>query len=120
MLVSFFSSNIPLYIEKNPVDKLCKVLEIKYKTCTPVSSKFVFEKLKFKVLHYVQHDFICQCAGTLIAYHEIHLRRHSDGYITRTTRLPIRLAIRSTRLSTRNICLSTRSTRSNICRSFYN
>ena len=29
MLVSFFSSNIRLYIEKNPVEKLCKDLKIK-------------------------------------------------------------------------------------------
>ena len=41
MLVSFFSSNIPLYIGKNPVEKLCKVLEVElikgylhYKTIT--------------------------------------------------------------------------------------
>ena len=30
---------------------------------TPVSSKFVFEKIKFKVLHYIQHDFIRQRLG---------------------------------------------------------
>ena len=30
------------------------------KTYTPVGPKFVFEKIKFKVLHYIQHDFICQ------------------------------------------------------------
>ena len=30
------------------------------KACNPVSSKFVFEKIKFKVLHYIQHDFIRQ------------------------------------------------------------
>ena len=55
MLVLFFSSNIPLYIEKN--------LEMKLKTYTPVSLKFIFEKIKFKVLHYIQHDFIHQCPG---------------------------------------------------------
>ena len=32
MLVSLFSSNIPLYIGKNPVEKLCKVLEMELKT----------------------------------------------------------------------------------------
>ena len=47
MLVSFFSSDIPLYIEKNPVEKLCKVLEIELKAYTPVGPKFVFEKIKF-------------------------------------------------------------------------
>ena len=63
MLVSFFSSNIPLYIGKNPVEKLCKVLEMELKTYTPVGLKFVFEKIKFKVLHYIQHDFIRQRPG---------------------------------------------------------
>ena len=63
MLVSFFSSNIrsgilELYIGKNPVEKLCKVLVMELKTYTPVGLKFVFDKIKFKVLHYIQHDFI--------------------------------------------------------------
>ena len=56
MLVSLFSSNIPLYIGKNPVEKLCKVLEMELKMYTPVSIKLVFEKIKFKVLHYIQLD----------------------------------------------------------------
>ena len=60
MLVSFFSSNNPLYIGKNPVEKLCKVLEMELKTYTPVGLKFVFEKIKFKVLHYIQHDLILE------------------------------------------------------------
>ena len=63
MLVSFFSANIPLYIEKNPVEKSCKVLEMELKMYTPVSPKFVFKKIKVKVLHYIQHDFIRQCLG---------------------------------------------------------
>ena len=63
MLVSFSSFDIPLYIEKNTVGKLCKVLEMELKTYTPVGPKFVFEKIKFKVLHYIQHDFICQRLG---------------------------------------------------------
>ena len=58
MLVSFFSSTIPLYIEKNPVEKLCKVLEMELKTYTPVGPKF-----KFNVLHYIQHDFTRQRQG---------------------------------------------------------
>ena len=33
------------------------------KTYTPVEPKFVFEKIKFKSLHYIQHDFICQRLG---------------------------------------------------------
>ena len=53
MLVSLFTSNIPQYIEKNLVEKLCKVLEMELKTYTPVSPKFVSEKIKFKVLHYI-------------------------------------------------------------------
>ena len=36
MLVSFISSNIPLYIEENPLEKLFKVLDIELKTYTPV------------------------------------------------------------------------------------
>ena len=63
MLAWFFSSNIALYIGKNSVEKLCKVLEMELKTYTPVSLKFVFEKIKFKVLHYIQYDFICQRPG---------------------------------------------------------
>ena len=30
---------------------------------TSVSLKFVFEKIKFKVLHYIQHDLIRQHPG---------------------------------------------------------
>ena len=63
MLASFFSSNIPLYIGKNPVEKLCKVLEMERKTSAPVGLKLVFEKIKFKDLHYIQHDFIHQRPG---------------------------------------------------------
>ena len=57
MLVLFFCSNIPLYIGKNPMEKLCKVLEMELRTYSPVSLKLVFEKIKFKVLLYNQHDF---------------------------------------------------------------
>ena len=63
MVVSFFSSNIPLYIGKNPVEKTCKVLEMELKTYTPVGLKFAFEKVKFKVSHYFQHDFSRQRPG---------------------------------------------------------
>ena len=63
MQLLFFSSNIPLYIGKNPMEKLCKVLEMELKTYTPVGLKFVFEKIKFKVLHYIQHDLIRQHPG---------------------------------------------------------
>ena len=63
MLVSFFSSNIPLYNEKNPMEKLCKVLEMELKMYTLVGPKFDFEKIKFKFLRYIQHDFICQRPG---------------------------------------------------------
>ena len=63
MLVLFFRSSIPLNIEKNSVEKLRKVLEMESKTYTPVGLKFAFGKIKFKVLHYVQHDFILQLLG---------------------------------------------------------
>ena len=60
MLVSLFSSNIPLHIGKNLLEKLCKVLEIELKAYTSVALKFVFEKIKFKVLHYIRNNFIRQ------------------------------------------------------------
>ena len=63
MLAWFFNSNVPLYIEKNTVDQLCKVLGTELKTCNPVGWKFIFEKIKFKILHYIQHDFIRQRLG---------------------------------------------------------
>ena len=63
MLESFLSSNIPLYIGKNPVEKLFKVLEMELKSYSQVSLKFVFEKIKLKFLHCIQHDFIRQRPG---------------------------------------------------------
>ena len=33
------------------------------KKCTPVGLKFVSEKIKLNVLHYIQHDFIRQNPG---------------------------------------------------------
>ena len=57
MLASFFTSNIPLHIEQNPVKKM------ELKMYTPVGLKLVFEKIKFKVLHYIEHDFIRQRPG---------------------------------------------------------
>ena len=43
-------------MKKNPVEKLCKVLEMELKTFIPVDPKFVFEKIEVKVLHYIQYD----------------------------------------------------------------
>ena len=63
ILASFFSSNMSVYIEKNSVEKLCKVLEMELKTYIPVDPKFVFEIIRFKVLYYIQHDFIRQRLG---------------------------------------------------------
>ena len=60
MLISVFSSNIRLCIA---VEILCKVLEMELKTYTTVCPKFVFEKIKFKVLHCIQHDLIFQRPG---------------------------------------------------------
>ena len=37
--------------------------EIERKKYTPVGSKLVYEKIKFKVLYYIQHDLIHQCLG---------------------------------------------------------
>ena len=47
-------------MEKNLVEKLCKVLEMEPKIYTLGDPKLVFEKMKFKVLYYIQLDFICQ------------------------------------------------------------
>ena len=63
MLVSCFSSVIPPYIEKNPGEKLCKFLETELKIYITVNPKFVFEKIKFKVLHYIQHNSFRQRPG---------------------------------------------------------
>ena len=63
MLVSFFSSSIPLRIEKNPVETLYKVLEMELKTHTTINPKFLHEKIKFKVFNYIQHDIIHQRPG---------------------------------------------------------
>ena len=63
MLESYFSCIISLYIEKNPVEKLCKVLEMEPERHTCVDLKFHSEKNKFKVLLYIQHDFIHQRPG---------------------------------------------------------
>ena len=60
MLPSIFSFNIPLYIQRNPLERLWKGLQMELKTYTQASWKFVFEKIKFKVLRYIQHDFVCQ------------------------------------------------------------
>ena len=38
-------------------------MEMELKMYTLVGSKFVWEKIKFKVLHYIQHDFIRQYPG---------------------------------------------------------
>ena len=51
MLVPFFSSNIPLYIEKNPVVKPCKNLEMELKTYTPGQNSFSRKSnLKFCII----------------------------------------------------------------------
>ena len=45
------------------MEKLYKILEMGLKTYTPVGLKFIFEKIKFKILYYIHHDFIRQCTG---------------------------------------------------------
>ena len=62
------------------------------KTFTLVSLKFVFEKTKFKVLHYIQHNFIRQRPGLskdqismfkslAINYFILNIVTHCNGYI---------------------------------------
>ena len=63
VLVLYFRSNIPLLIEKYPMEKFCKILQMELKMYTPVSPRIFIKKIKFKVFHYIQHDFICQCLG---------------------------------------------------------
>ena len=58
MLVSFFSSNIPLYIKKIPVEKLCRVLEVELETYTQAGPKLVFENIKFKVFFALYSTFV--------------------------------------------------------------
>ena len=61
-------------------------------TYTPVSLKFVLEKIKFKVLHYIRHDFIRQRPGfskdqismfkSLVTDDfTLHIVTHSNGYM---------------------------------------
>ena len=48
---------------ENFCGKKCNVLELELKTYTPVGPEFAFEKIKFKVLCYIQHDFLRQKPG---------------------------------------------------------
>ena len=63
-----------------------------HKTYTPIAPKFVFVKIKLKVLHYIQHGFIRQGPGLskdhtnmfkslVVNYLKVFLRIHSNGYI---------------------------------------
>ena len=45
------------------MEKLCKVLEMELKTYSPVNPKLAFKKIKFKALHFIEHDFIRQRLG---------------------------------------------------------
>ena len=60
------------------------------RTYTPVGLKFVFEKIRFKVLHHIQHHFIRQSPGLskvcskalLLTILSSNIVTHSaDGYI---------------------------------------
>ena len=57
------SSNISPYIVEKSREKFCKILEMELKMYTLVGPKFVLEKIKFRVLHYIQHNFIRQRPG---------------------------------------------------------
>ena len=57
MLVLFLAL-MSVYTMKKILWKNYEVLEMELKMYAPVGPKFVFEKIKFKVLHYIQHDFI--------------------------------------------------------------
>ena len=47
-------------LKKIPWKNYVRFLEMELKTYTPLGPKFFFEKIKFKVLHYIQHDLIRQ------------------------------------------------------------
>ena len=79
MLVFFFSSNILQYIGKSPVEKLCKVLQMELKTYTSFDLKFVFEKIKFKVLH-LKIRLACSKA-LLLTISSSNIVTRSNGYI---------------------------------------
>ena len=92
MLVSFFSSIIPLYIGKNPVEKLCKALGMELKTYTPVGLKFVFQKIKlnfciiFNMISFINAyssvKIISACSKVLLlTISSSKIVTHSDGYI---------------------------------------
>ena len=59
------------------------------KTYIPVGLKFVFGKIRFKVSHYIQHDFIRQRPGLseacskalLLTILSSNMVKHSNGYI---------------------------------------
>ena len=74
------------------MEKLFKVLEMELKTYASVYLKFVFEKIKLKVLHYIQQDFIRQRPGLskdqirmfkslLLTISSSNVVTHSNGYI---------------------------------------
>ena len=47
-------------MKKNPVEKLREAQKMELKTHTPLDPKFVFEKIKFEDLRYIQHCFMRQ------------------------------------------------------------
>ena len=74
------------------MEKLCNVLEMELKAYTPAGLKFVFEKMKFNVLHYIQHDFIRQRPGLrknwlaclkafLLTISSSNIATHSNDYL---------------------------------------
>ena len=60
MLISFLDVIFSILSIQNLVEKLGKIMEIERKIYTPVGAGFIFQKTKFNVLHYIQHDFIRQ------------------------------------------------------------
>ena len=61
---------------------LFKVLEMELKTHTQVNLKFIFEKIKFKVLRYIQYDFNAQGSVSIrLAYSKALLLTISSSYI---------------------------------------
>ena len=66
MPVLFFSCSIPLYIEKNLVEKLGKVQEMELEMKMERTSQSAQNSFsKNRILDYIQHNFICQRPGSV-------------------------------------------------------
>ena len=71
------------------MEKLCKVLEMELRTYSPVSLKLVFEKIKFKVLLYIQHDFRLAYLKALLLTFQPQMLSHIVMVILKVTNISL-------------------------------